>query len=257
MRYARVMQSTSGKQDSPVQASLGIHQAAERLRPVEKVNLVHEVASRLRAQILSNSLGAEDVLPSEGEMARAFRVSQTVIRGAMHVLRAEGLIDVSQGRRAQVRPVDPIVAAQSFQSVLQRSETSPLMLVEARRPLEAEIAALAAVRASASQKKAIAEAFRRQEEADNLEDQINADMEFHDLLAAASGNAVFQIFLTTVTQLLRMSLHTTITRVGQQRAIEGHRAVLAAVEAGDAQAARDAMLRHLAMAEEDLRDRKP
>ncbi|MBN1910313.1 MAG: FadR family transcriptional regulator [Pirellulales bacterium] len=208
----------------------------------------------MREQILSNSFGADGVLPSEGEMARAFRVSQTVIRGAMHILRAEGLIDVSQGRRPQVRPVDPVVAVQSFQSVLQRSDTSLLALVEARKPLEAEIAALAAQRATDSQIAAIVEAYRRLESADNLEDQVHADMEFHDLLAAASGNAVFQIFLTTVTQLLRLSLQTTITRVGQQRALEGHRDILAAVKAGDAQAAREAMLHHLAMAAEDLQD---
>ena len=59
-------------------------------------------------------------------------------------------------------------------------------------------------------------------------------------------------------KLLQIAEHVDLLvrgiRVGQQRALQGHHAVLAAVKAGDAPAARDAMLRHLAMAEEDLRD---
>ena len=75
----------------------------------------------------------------------------------------------------------------------------------------------------------------------------------HGLPDHGARNAVFQILLATVTELLRESRRMTITRVGHERALQGHRAILAAVKAGDAPAARDAMLRHLAMAEEDLR----
>ena len=246
------MQSITHKQTSQVRSPLGARRGQKRLKPVEKINLVQEVVTRLRARILSRHFGPDGVLPSEGEMARGFGVSRTVIREAMHALRAEGLVEVSQGRPPRVRPVDPMVAATSLQSVLQRSDASLLHLVEARRPLEAEIAALAAQRAGASQKEALAEAIHRQETAKSIDDQIIADMEFHDLLAAASNNSVFQILLTTVTELLRRSRQTTITRVGRERALEGHRAILDAIEAGDAQAARNAMLHHLAMTEEDL-----
>ena len=94
---------------------------------------MQEVASRLREQILSWHFGSDGVLPSEGEMARVFGVSRTVIRGAMHALWAQGLVEVSQGRPPRVRPADPMVAAASLQLVLQRSDVS--LLVNCVRPV--------------------------------------------------------------------------------------------------------------------------
>ena len=129
-----------------------------------------------------------------------------------------------------------------------------LDLIEVRRPLEAEIASLAAKRAKPPQIKAMQEAIDAMTSTSNLEEQVEADVLFHSLLADACGNPLFPMLLKTLAGAMRISRRETLAQTGAKRAMPGHRAVLAAVRNGDSQAARAAMLEHLGMAEEDLRE---
>ena len=52
---------------------------------------------------------------------------------------------MSQGRAARVREADPGIVVESFGTFLRRNLQSPLALLEVRRPLETEVAALAAI----------------------------------------------------------------------------------------------------------------
>jgi len=95
-------------------------------------------------------------------------------------------------------------------------------------------------------------AIQQQREASSLEEQIDADIHFHNLLAQAAANPLFEMLLTTLAGSMRKSRRTTISRVGTSRALAGHVTILASVRRADSEAARAAMLEHLAMAEEDL-----
>ena len=223
------------------------------LQPIPRVNLVQTVVEQLRGQILEQRFGPEVELPPEGNLCEAFCVSRTVIREAMRTLRAQGLVEVSQGRPPRVKRADPQVTIDSLDALLRQSQVSLLHLVEARRPLEAEIAALAAQRATAMQIATLQEAITVQVAATSLKQQIEADVRFHDLLAEASGNPVFAMLLRTLVSLLRQSREKTISRTGKERALVGHRAILDAVGRHKPDKARAAMLDHLAMAEQDLR----
>jgi GntR family transcriptional repressor for pyruvate dehydrogenase complex len=223
------------------------------LTRVRRVDLVQEVVSRLRQEILTGQLTAETPLPSEGKLCLTLGVSRTVVREAMRILRAQGLVEVSQGRRPRVKPADPQDAVQALGTFLRRSEHSLLDLIEVRMPLETEIAALAAQRATPTHFAALEEAVRRMVRSQRLDEQIAADIDFHNVLAEATGNAVFQLLMVTLAGLMRESRRLTLSRTGLDRANEGHRAVLAAVRQADADEARRAMCRHLSMAQEDLR----
>jgi len=142
-------------------------------------------------------------------------------------------------------------------ALLARGENSLLRLVEVRRPLETEIASLAAERAAPGDVAALEEAIREMLSAGSMEARVEADLRFHDRLAAATGNPVFQILLATMAELMHRSRRQTLARSGVDAAVEGHRAVLAAVARHDPQAARQTMLDHLAKAERDLRGESP
>jgi len=223
---------------------------------VQKVDLVREVVNRLRDQIIAGQFEPNGSLPSEGELGETFGVSRTVIREAMRMLRAQGLVEVSQGRVPRVRRADPQHVVESFGTFLQRGDHSLLDLLEVRRPLEAEIAALAARRATPPQIKEMEETIKQQDKASTLEEQIDADIRFHDLLAEAADNPIFGLLLTTLAGLMRRSRQETISRTGNKRAVSSHRTVLRAVRRADVHAARKAMLKHLAMSEEDLHGKK-
>jgi GntR family transcriptional regulator, transcriptional repressor for pyruvate dehydrogenase complex len=220
--------------------------------PIPHADLVDEVVQRMRNDIIGGAFGSTSRLPSEGDLGNSFGVSRTVIREAMRILGAQGLVEVSQGRQARIKAADPQLVVDAFHTYLQRSEHSLLELIEVRRPLEAAIAALAAQRASEAQIAAMKEAIDQYAAGRTLNERTEADVRFHDLLAESTANHVFQLLLKTVAELMRLSRFVTLRHSDNDRVIAGHRAVLDAVERRDPAGAHRAMIEHLSTFEKDL-----
>jgi GntR family transcriptional repressor for pyruvate dehydrogenase complex len=225
------------------------------LLPLQRVDLVREAAERLRDQIIAGEFGLDGAMPPESQLGLALGVSRTVIREAMRTLAAQGLVELSQGRQARVRPVDPQTVVDTFHTYLQREDHSLLDLVEVRQPLEAAIAALAAERATDADIASLEQSILAQAAARVKKDRIEEDVRFHAILARSTGNPVFSLLLSTVVGLMRRSLNETLTRTGIERSLAGHRTVLAAVRRRDPDAARKAMFEHLTLAEHNLREK--
>ncbi len=221
--------------------------------PLERPDRVAQVLEQLRDQIMVGAFGLDGVLPPEGTLAVDLGVSRTVVREAMRMLRSQGLVEVSQGKPPRVKPADPQTAIDSLRLLLRRGHGTLLHMVEARRPLESEIAALAAERATPEHLKQLEESIEQLTSARTLEARIEADVQFHRLLAESTGNPVFCLVLETVSGPLHQSRRRTIAQSGVEVAAHGHRAVLTAVHRRDGRAARAAMLEHLTRAERDLR----
>lgn len=231
-------------------------QAAETsLKPLQRPNLVQEAVERLREQIIAGVFGIDGAIPPEGQLGQALGVSRTVIREAMRILAAQGLVEVSQGRQSRVKPANAQTVIDTFNTYLQREDHSLLNLVEVRRPLEAAIAELAAKRATPADIEQLEESIRRQIAASKKADQIEEDLRFHDLLAVATNNPVFLVLLRAVAGLMRRSRQETLVKTGVERSVLGHRTMLDAIKAHDADAARQAMLEHISHAEHDLREK--
>lgn len=227
-----------------------------QLRPlttIDRSDRVAEVLRQLREQITSGAFGHDGALPPEGTLAETFGVSRTVIREAMRTLRAQGLVEVSQGKPPRVKPADAQTAIDSLSLLLQRSQGTLLHVVEARRPLESEIALLAAERAGPRDFDRLQETIDRLTTVRTLDERVRADVEFHRILAETSGNPVFCLMLETISGLLCESRRRTLSQSGSEIAAIGHRAVLAALRRRDGIAAKAAMLEHLMLAERDLR----
>ena len=223
------------------------------LAPLDRPDMVAEVLSRLSERIIAGGFSPDGVLPPEGALAQSFGVSRTVIREAMRTLRAQGLVEVSQGRAPRVKPADTCTVIASLDLLLRRSAGTLLHLVDARRPLESEIAALAAERATSEDLTGLGAAIDQLQAARSHGERVEADVQFHRVLAESTGNPVFSLLLETLAGLLRESRRQTIAQSGVEIALAGHRAVLAAMRRKDAIAARQAMLEHLTLAERDLR----
>lgn len=219
---------------------------------MRRTDMVAEVLANLSERIIGGSFGADGLLPPEGELATTYGVSRTVIREAMRSLRAHGLVEVAQGRLPRVKPPAPETAIASLDTLLRRSNGSLLHLVETRRPLESEIAALAAERATPEHLDELQKAIDEQANGRTLESQIEADLRFHRVLAEATGNPFFGLLLETLAGLMRNSRQQTLAQSGVAVALQGHRAILKALRARNGSAARTAMLEHLRLAERDL-----
>lgn len=223
-----------------------------RLVPLERGDLVGGAVGQLRAFVLAREGGSE--LPSEAELGKRLGVSRTVLREALKHLQAQGLVVRAQGKRARVGAADPQAAIESLDVLLRRSEGSLLHLVEVRRPLEAEIAALAAARAEPGALDDAEAAIEALAAARTLDLQIDADLGFHRALARATGNPVFVLLLDTLAGLMRASRQKTLGQHGARIAVVHHRAILAAVRRRDPARARAAMSGHLGLNARHLRE---
>ena len=76
--------------------------------------LYERIAAALRDQILARTLPPGSRLPSQRELEETFGASRIVVRQALDILEAEGLIDRQQGGRATVRFYDPLIRRSSL-----------------------------------------------------------------------------------------------------------------------------------------------
>ncbi len=232
-----------------------------RIRPLAPPRkLTRELFAQLAEQIRRGRLAPGARLPTEQELARAARVSRTVVREAVAALRAEGLVVTRQGVGAFV---SADAARAPFRIDPERLESLEeiLNVMELRLGVEIESAGLAAERASRAQVRAIGAALEAIERAaERGEDAVAEDIAYHRAIAEATGNAEFVRFLQFIGHHLipRRSVSGLTERMGGRRAYlaliqEEHRRIHQAIRERDPKAARDAMRRHLTRALERYR----
>ena len=191
-----------------------------------------QIVHAIGRQILSGKIRPGDLLPPQAGLP----ASRTVVREAIKVLAAKGLVESRPRTGTRVRPrhawnlLDPDVLA------WQQDGTTPAAflakLTEVRMVIEPTAAELAAQRADDEQVRAIDEAFDR------------ADMQFHRAIVRASGNELLEQMGHFVYSALLLSFQATSRLPGRARgSLPMHRAILEAIRAGRQKSAGQAMRR--------------
>jgi len=214
---------------------------------IDRLYLVEQVTEELRKKILDGAFEPENILPAEGDLAGMFEVSRTVIREAMRNLRAQGLVEVSQGRRPRVKSPDPQAAIDTLDALFQRGRGTVKDLNEVRFAVEGEIASIAAERAAPFDISRLERSLDELRGAKTIEKAIEADMAFHRYLAEATRNPVFVLLIETLGGLLKESQRKSYVESGLEKAAEQHVPILEAVKRHDGNAAREAMMEHMLM----------
>lgn len=204
--------------------------------------------------VISGGLTPGDRLPSERELCGRLGVSRTVVREALNLLEARGLISIEHGRGAVVGGGSPGAVRDSLGLLLRVRPKTLRELLEVRGVLEKEIAGLAAERAGAEDLAAMRDQLDRMRASiDAPEGYVDADVAFHALLARAARNDVLLAILEPAVDLLRASRRITAARPGNApRALDEHERILERVQKGDADGARAEMRAHLANTARDI-----
>ncbi len=214
---------------------------------------VSELVTHFEEQILSGKLAPGDVLPSERAISIERDVSRSVVREAINRLASLGLVRSVHGSGTRVEAATGRPIAEGFQRLLRQGDVQLAHLAQVRLPLETTIAGLAARHRSDEHLGRLA---RTQEvlaqPRAGLEAHVRADLEFHAVLAEASGNPLFGLVLAPIQQLLIESRRRTLGRHGARLAHEHHGVILDAVRRRDESAATLAMRRHLEVNEQHL-----
>lgn len=223
--------------------------AASPSQRLEAARLSDRLAALIEAQIDGGALVPGDRLPTEQQLAIAHGVSRTVVREAVHQLKSQGLVRSRQGSGVYVTE-PPAHRALGFDPKLLESMDAVVQMVELRRVIEGEMAALAAQRAARTQRLAIKRALEAIDAAtERGELGVDEDLAFHRAIGAATGNPQFVRLLGILEAYLRDAM--TVTKGHESKRADfmaqvrrEHRAILAAIVAGNAKAARAAAIEH-------------
>jgi GntR family transcriptional repressor for pyruvate dehydrogenase complex len=217
------------------------------------------VVDQILKKIASGELGAGTRLPAQRELAARLGVGRSSVREALNALAVMGYLDVQQGRgtfiAAEPPGDEPPVA--KLRAALRAG--SLLDLMEVREALECRAAALAAGRREAGHLRRLKQVLKEME-ADPADYGrfLEADVEFHTILAQATGNPVFNEMLRLV--LKKVVDHHEALSTG--RLSPGYRdhsrrtlkEALACIEKNDGPGAARAMESHLGAIRSELKD---
>ncbi len=210
-----------------------------------------DVVHELGKGVVSGDFRPGSTLPNEDRLMLWFDVSRTVVREAIKVLAAKGLVDSRPGVGTRVQPrnlwppLDPDVLA--WQLAMQPASNLQRNLIAVRLILEPAAARLAAVRATPEDMVRIEYAWRALEgSAGDPEQFIASDLLFHDAIVAATENELLEQMVGSIGGALRANRLLTVGASGSgpdQRAdrIDLHRPVFEALWAGAGDAAERAM----------------
>jgi len=224
---------------------------------VVRRNKVYEEVAKQIERLILEKLQPGDKLPSERELAEMLQVSRSSIRDAIRSLELTGLVEPRQGAGTIVRELSAQSLVNPFANALKRRQELVSELLDFRKMLEPPLAARAATHASSDEISEMEEILQRQEVTlSHGEASIAEDAEFHYSIALASGNSVVLKVLDILMDLLRETRERSLQLQGRpQRSLAGHRRILAAIKRHDAEAAKDAMRRHIEDVEEIVLDR--
>lgn len=219
------------------------------IEPLQSPRLHQRIAQEIEQLILAGSFRPGTRLPAERQLATSLRVSRSSLREALSALELQGILEIKVGSGAWVRQRPASgggLAPAAFPVGI-----APFELLQARRIVEPEAAALAARHATPAQRVAIAKAFDRLERAMRAKrPDPQADKDFHVLIARACGNAAMAMLVERLWQEFQSPLAQRmealyVTRERRSDNIEEHRAIRDAIVAAQPANARQAMRRHL------------
>jgi DNA-binding FadR family transcriptional regulator len=212
-----------------------------------------EVAEQLRALVVKGSLRPGARLPNETALAREYGVSRATLREALRSLAAQNLIRTAKGAGGGSYVTLPSVDGvssflHSSLSLMAGAEDITVdELLEARELLEVPAARLAARRIDAAGLERLHAEIPSEPLRLGASEQFVYNRDFHSVVIGSSGNALLAIAARPIFDVLHTSLSRSKFGARFHRSVnDEHRAIAAAIAAGDAEAAAAEMHDHLA-----------
>ncbi len=221
------------------------------IQPVNRATLPQAIIKSITDLIMQRVWKPGDMIPSEKELASQFGVGRSTISEGVKILAILGVLEAKAGEGSFVRGPGPRALNGAFEWGLLLSENNMEDLADMRVFIEVECARRAAANRTpeqAAKMAAILQQMRsRKTDSTQFRDLGN---DFHNLIASASGNVLFESIVTTMQQIVRVWYPGNATR---QSTIAEHTAIAEAIIAGDQKGAGEAMRAHILSASERLR----
>ena len=210
-------------------------------------NLTHSIVQNLGVAIVTGTYSVKKPFPVEAELCKQYGASRSVLREAVKMLTAKGLLGARPRQGTWVQPeanwnlLDPDV----LRWLLERKFSYSLLIefAQIRLAVEPKAAALAANSTDSDKKTEIRYAVERMIAAENGDDDpLESDIAFHTAILRASGNRFYAQLPEMISTALRFSIRMTNRQKGVRLAsVEDHEKVCNAIMAGEAAKAESRM----------------
>lgn len=200
---------------------------------LRRLSLYEVVAERLRTMVLEGELSPGSRI-SEKQLCEAFEVSRTPLREALKVLANEGIVELLPNRGARVTKVDPREVHDLFEVMVELESLSGRLL--ASRASDADIDEIRTLH-----ERMLAH-YRRQER----REYFRVNQRIHRRLTEIAGNRVLLEQQEQLTLKITRARYAANLQLGRwDESMREHEAILAALEARDAEALSAAMAAHM------------
>lgn len=215
-----------------------------------------EAIVKIKAMIMSGELAPGRRLPPEKELSERLGLSRSSLREAVKALEVIRVLDVRRGDGTYVTSLEPRLLLEAMSFVVDlHDDQSVLEIFAVRRILEPEASALAARHAGSEAVARLHQVIERVDHDADVERLVDHDLEFHGIIAEATGNGYLASLIDS------LSSHTIRARIWRgitqehavDRTLSEHRAILDAIEAGDADLAKALTVVHVSGVEQWLR----
>lgn len=210
--------------------------------------IFRQVAGALKQKILSGDLKPGERLPAETALASANGIHRSTVREAIRSLEQQGLLFREAGKRK-------LFVSNPDTEELSRGLITPMVMngvtfeeiweaINAMDPVTAEAAAN---RRDADDLKALEANIEQTRMAmGDAHDLVRLDIEFHELIAIAAKNRVMQALRLPISDLFYPSFQAVMAGLNaSERMLTAHEKILQAIKWGDADEARNWMVKHL------------
>lgn len=171
-----------------------------QLEPISRTAVSDTVYGRLAEEILAGRVSAGETMPSERELALAFRVNRHAIREALKRLQQAGLIRISQGGKTRVLDWRSSVGLEALSALVAAGVVPPADILRdvavMRRTVGSDAARMCASRASDTQLRHVTETARAYP--DRATPASEADLAFWTAVVDGSGNLAYRLALNTL-----------------------------------------------------------
>lgn len=216
------------------------------LKSIEKQRVTDSVYQQCLDAIRSGEWRPGQRIPSENELTAALGVSRVSVRTALQKLQTLGLVESRQGDGTFVRNPDDTQYARELLPAVVLGQPDLKSFLELRTILDSQMAALAAQRATPEQLRQMEENLARHSTlSSDRQGAAACDLEFHLLIARATGNPLLEQIYLVFQEVFLPSFFDLVSLMGTGPALRCHRRILDAIAAHQPEEAQAAMQEHV------------
>ncbi len=220
-------------------------------KSVKTDRISQAITDQIKEAIFQRKLRVGDKLPSERLLMEQFRTSRVTVREALRTLEYSGILEITRGVEggAFVRDPHTKFVNNFLQDMFSMGNIKVADLTEARLAVEPYCVRIAAERINEESLEAVRQNIQETKEAlkrDNHRDARLFNLEFHRIIAQASGNPVIFFTIDSIMDIMERNISSIFLSAKPVEAtLFFHEGIYKAMKDRDRGNAQDLMLKHI------------